>query len=251
MKKIIFLSIVTMLITQLTLTAQKSGVITYEMTIDVHAALTPAQKTLKAMIPKEKKSKVKITFNENYAKIETMKEESEEKIMISMGGDDMPIYLDLKNKTQISILELEGEHYGTIIPMDEFLEKPIESKTLQILDYACIAYKQEDEVKVMTKTKSTTLNESSNNKEDKGNKATVWVAPNLPKGLSPLGKTFWNGTLLSFKSDLFKYEAIDISFEEIKDNAVLPEVEFKEITEEQMNDLQEEKTEELINSIKQ
>lgn len=240
MKKIFLLLTVLFLITQYTATAQKSGVITYEMTVNVHAALSGFEKVLKVFIPEEKTSKVKVTFNENYAKVETVKEESEGMIMMRMDNEDTPLYLNLKNQKRIKLLEFEETYYGTKIPMEVSLEKLIKGKTKQILNYDCVAYEKDDEVKVMTKVTSNSKNETSENKDDKGLKSTIWIAQGLPKGLSPMGEVFWTGTLMSFESELIKYEAIDISFESVTDETVMPEVEFKEISEEQMSDLQEE-----------
>lgn len=237
MKKIFLLLTVLFIITQFTATAQKSGVIIYEMTVNVHAALTGFQKALKVFIPKEKTSKVKVTFNENYAKIEQVKEEAGGMIIISMGDEETPVYLDLKNKTQINLLEFEDAYYAAKIPMEIPPEEPTKGKTKQILDYDCVAHEKDTNVKLMVNATSETKNEAS---ENKGLKSAIWIARDLPKGLSPMGEVYWDGTLMSFESELIKYEAIDISFEPITDETVMPEVEFKEISEEQMSDLQEE-----------
>lgn len=230
--------------------AQKSGVITYEMTVNLHAALSPAQKMFKAMIPKEKVTKVKVYFNENYAKIETQPEEEEKKGMVMMTmGDDVPVYLNLKDKTRIEIMELDEVHYGTAISL-EMPDSPIEGKIQSYLDYECIAFEQADEVKIQTSVATSddksSKTEQSDNKDNLENKATVWVATELPKGISPMGDTNWNGTLLGYESTLISYEAVDISFEEVTDDMVQPDVKFKEVTQEQMEDLQEEKMESIM-----
>jgi len=166
MKKIFYLLTVLFIITQFTATAQKSGVITYERTVNVHDALTGFQKALKVFLPKEKTSKIKVTFNENYAKVETVLEESES--LISVSYADAPVYLDLKNKTKIDLLEFEDAYYAAKIPMEIPTEEPVKGKTKRILDYDCVAY-------------------------EKGNarKASVLIAPCLPKGLSPMGEHFF------------------------------------------------------------
>jgi len=248
MKKII-LFVIGCLLFSFSIFAQKSGVITYEMTVNLQAALSPAQKMFKAMIPKEKVTKVKVYFNENHAKIEVQKEEEEGKGMVMMSmGDDAPVYLNLKDKTRIEILELDDEYYGTPILL-EIPELSIEGKTKNYLDYKCVAFEQTDEVKVQTSVKTDDKNskkQESDAREDMDNKATIWVATELPQGISPMGETFWNGTLMGYESTLISYEVIDISFEEIADETVQPGTEFKEVTQEQMEDLQEEKMESII-----
>lgn len=252
MKKIFYFLSVLFIISQFTATAQKSGIITYEMTVNIHAALPPAQQALKALIPKEKKSKVTVTFNKNYAKIEQVKEEeSGGMIMMSMGDNDNPVYVDLKNKKRIDLLELEDNFYGSKTTMEILEEDAIEGKTKQILDYDCIAYEKDTAIEIATKTSSNTKNETTDGKKNAAEKTIIWVAPSLPKGLSPMGETFWNGTLMSFESELMKYEVINISFMPVADEMVKPEVDYREISEEQLFDLQEEKMEEMMKQFKQ
>jgi len=239
--------------------AQKSGVITYEMKVNLHAALSPAQKMFKAMIPKEKVTKVKVYFNEDYAKIEMQPEEEKKEkkgmVMMSMGtGNDIPVYLNLKDKTRIEIMELDGKYYGTPIPL-EMSDSPIEGKNKNYLDYECIAFEHNEGMKIQTSTVTSddksSKTEQSDKKENINSKATIWVATSLPEGISPMGETYWNGTLMGYESTIVNYKVIDISFEEVADETVQPSTKFKEVTQEQMEDLQEEKMESIMGKFRE
>jgi len=252
MKKIILFIFLLVSISPITILAQNSGVITYDMTLNLHAALPADKKAFKMMIPKEKKNKVTVTFNENYAKIETtdVKDESSKGVTMIVGsGNDYPIYIDLKNKERIDILELDGKYFGTRTPLAEADSIPIIDANKQILDYNCTVFEKTQEMELMI---SESKDNESRKKEDNEEslKATVLIAEDLPKGITPMAEVFWQGTLLAFDSGIIQYEATNILLETIDDNDVMPDQEFIEVSEEQMKDLQEEKQEVMLKEFK-
>jgi len=219
--------------------AQDSGVIIYEMKLDLHAAIPKEQAALKALIPKEKTTKIKLSFDKEYAKVEMLPDKNKNRggVFIDTGNEE-PFYIDLKNKSRIEIIELDGIFYGALIPLEP-QNAPLENKSKNYLDYDCIAFEREEILDFETRGQK-------ESKAEGNNKSLIWVAPKLPKGISPLGTTYWEGSLLGFQSAVLSYEVKDISFESVKKETVTPPSNFKKVSEEQMQDLKEEKRELLM-----
>jgi len=216
MKKITLATVCLFLFLSSSICAQDSGVIIYEMKLDLHAAIPKEQAALKALIPKEKTTKIKLSFDKEYAKVEMLPDK----------------------KSRIEIIELDGIFYGALIPLEP-QNAPLENKSKNYLDYDCIAFEREEILDFETRGQK-------ESKAEGNNKSLIWVAPKLPKGISPLGTTYWEGSLLGFQSAVLSYEVKDISFESVKKETVTPPSNFKKVSEEQMQDLKEEKRELLM-----
>ena len=217
MKKII-ISLVVFLFTANAMYSQKQGTIVYENTMNIHKSLGVDQQALKAMIPETSTQKFHFIFNEKYGCFKNLPAEMPKGMMIQMGGGDSKTWFNFEKDIFRQYIDLDDELFHTETPMKAANAKPT-GKSKTILNYTCEEYKSED------------------------GKFSFWVAKDFPKKITPMPPMFFDGAVLAIDNDIMSYKAVSFS-KDIVEKELTP-VESEEITQEQFQDLQEEKMSEL------
>jgi hypothetical protein len=217
MRRIIITALAILFATSITF-AQKQGTIVYENTMNIHKSLSPDQQALKAMIPETTTQNFQFIFNEKYGCFKNAPSDMPKGMMIKMGSGDSKTWFNFGEDVYRQYIDLDEELFHTEFPMVASKAKPT-GKSKTILDYTCEEYKSED------------------------GKFSFWVARDFPKKVSPMPGIFFKGAVLAIDNDIMSYMAISIS-KDIDEKELKP-VESQEITQEQFQDLQEEKMNEM------
>lgn len=219
MKKVLFTALAILFATGL-IFAQKQGTIVYESTINIHKSLGPDQQALKAMIPETTTQKFEFIYNEKYACFKNVPSDMPKGMMIQMGGggSGSKTWFNFEKNVFRQYINLDDELFHTEIPM-ELAEVKTTGKSKTILNYTCKEYKGKD------------------------GKFSFWVTKDLPKNITPMPSLFFEGAVLAVDNDQMSYKAVSIS-KDIDEKELSP-VESQEITQEQFQDLQEEKMNEM------
>jgi GLPGLI family protein len=152
-KMILLLGVLVSLTAAHVVFGQASGVITYEIKVNMHRRLPPERADMKAMIPEFRTTKEQLFFNGNESLFKPLIEDEEEE----MGGGGMKIvmkqpntevYLDQSTGKMVSKQEFMGKNY---LIEDSVKLAPwkfgIEVKTIQ--GYECKQAYYTDEAKLM------------------------------------------------------------------------------------------------------
>lgn len=152
-KMILLLGILVSLTAAHVVFAQTSGVITYEIKVNMHRRLPPERAEMKAMIPEFRTTKEQLFFNGNESLFKPLIEDEDEEVSgsgmrIVMRQPNTEIYLDQTSGKMISKQEFMGKNY---LIEDSVKLSPwkfgTEIKTIQ--GYECKQAYYTDEVKMM------------------------------------------------------------------------------------------------------
>lgn len=103
-KLLLLAGILVVMLAAHTLFAQTSGVITYEVKINMHRRLPPERAEMKAMIPEFRSTKEQLFFNENESLFKTLIEDEEE----PMGGGGFQVRMNMP-RNELYIHQAEGK----------------------------------------------------------------------------------------------------------------------------------------------
>jgi len=187
MKQIIFIFICLLSLLGTTASAQNSGVISYS----IHDNLSYWDTITTAI--NAKSADLKVYFNENYAKIVNEDTgEGETKMLGSL--KNVSEYIDLKNGNYISIIEKDGEFYGTTEAIETLSDSLATDETENILGREVMIFEDSYEQKFQTKGDSIAK---------KTFDTSFWVDTTLPKRITPsYDRISENGTLLKCDRDI-------------------------------------------------
>ncbi|MBI9033068.1 MAG: GLPGLI family protein [Bacteroidales bacterium] len=209
----------------ITLFAQEltNAVIKYEQKINVHANLKGAQKAMKAFIPEFISSDLELHYMNGMARIKEIKTEQKQGITISSSSQDM--LLDGNTKTSKNFTELGDSRFYTESSFDTEENIILLKEIKQIGTYTCLSA------------------EMSMGKNDK---MTIWYCPELPKNFSPMGFLPVDGMVLEIESEKISYIYKSIEKNSANPALLLMPTGYKKVSEEQLMDLTEEYTEEMM-----
>jgi len=217
MKKIILSTVILLLLANF-VSAQKQGTIVYEHTINLHKSLSPKQQALKAMIPETTTQKIQFTFNEESGCLKNLPTDSPKGMTIKVDGSDKRTWFSFQQKVYRKYIDIDDELYHSENAIDVDDAKPT-GNSKKILNYVCDEYKSADD------------------------SYCFWVSKELPKHLTPMVPLFLDGAILAIENEKMNFLAISFS-KEIDTKHLIP-LESDEITQEQYEDLQEEKMSEM------
>lgn len=215
MKKILL--IMGMLILTLSMNAQTSYQLTYEMTINLHANLPKGKKYLKAILPETATQKLRYQATEDRGLLCMLKGKSDGNVQ--MQGDDKAYLLDFKKRKCSEYIEMEGYRYFVTKELEEEQGNCLD-EVKQILGYNCN--------KLILPTQ-------------KGEEMTLWYTKDLSFNATPMPPMIAPGAILEIESTKISYKAVAI--DKINKPVDLSKYEegAMEISSQQFEDLQQEK----------
>lgn len=209
---------------------QSKGVAIYKQTINVHASLPKSQSALKAMIPEFQYINSKISFKNNILRFETVvppaSADGEPKIgsirMMSSGTENKILDVNKKIITQ----------YGNVMDIDYI-----------------VTHKISDDQQLKFTDETKTINGYACKKIiDRKTNLTIWYQEN--EVVIVPSESFANIPGLVVKVEgAISYELISINQDDIEGGYFDVPKNYKEISQEQFQDLQEESIEEMMSSM--
>lgn len=216
--------------------SKSSGIVTYDMTRKFELKIQGAQDSeIASMLPKEKKSKKELVFNEEASLYRNpIKENAEDEVIQeSAGGSSIQIkmveadefvYFDLKSKKKTEQREFMSRRF-LIESNTDTIKWKITGNQKEIIGYSCL------EAELVGASKKT----------------VVWFAPTLPLGTGPDGFCGLPGLILAVEVEDGKMTltASKIDFKPIADKELVKPNDGKRITAEEFKKIVEEKTKEM------
>lgn len=242
---------------QLVTAQNTSGVVTYEMTMDVHSMLPPAAQAYKEMIPKTRKSAAQLTFTEEESMYKNIKREltPEEKaerekrqaeranrgrgggrrgMRGGMGGrQKREIYRNIEEEEVLESQEFMGRQF-LIKGDEEGLKWKMSTEVEEIQGFNC-----------MSATTTRPRKEMGGGKIDT---ITVWFTADIPVSTGPETLAGLPGLIL--KVDMNQGQIVTVATKvELKEleeeDAIKKPTEGKEVTREKYQEIVKEKMEEM------
>lgn len=216
MKKILL--IMGMLILTLSMNAQTSYQLTYEMTINLHANLPQGKKFLKAILPETATQKMLYQVAGNRGLLSMIEQEKRDE-NVQMQGEDKAYLLDFHKAECSEFIEVEGYRYFVSRPLEK--EQGASSdETKKILGYNCS--------KLVLPTQ-------------KGEEMTLWYTKDLSFNATPMPPMIAPGAILEIESTKISYKVLAIDKVDKPIELAKYEEGAMEITMQQFEDLQQEK----------
>ncbi len=204
---------------------EDQGKIIYDQTINLHAALSPDQAALKALVPKERTVRIEAAFAGDRFSLRTLPADpSDQTVQIRIGSNGDVTIVDLGVGEQIRVGELAGFKFANrsdLAELDGFTQT---GNVRAILGY---------EARELTGSVTVNGEERATN---------IWYTDALPAGLSPFPLKGLPGAVLELKigEDFWRYSAAAIESTETDLSLFeIPEG-HREISDGQLQDLQEE-----------
>jgi len=219
---------VAILLTGMQLKAQNDLTIEYIQTINIHKSLSSDQAAMKAFLPETIEKKVVYKYKDNKARIKEVKMEKKEKTSFNMqmSGASSNALIDYKNKKGTEYHKIMNNYFCVEKDLGE-MDLEFSNETKEILGYKC--------------TKAT-------RKKDDGDKMIFWIAKDISIKASPLFPMICKeGAILAIDGDKISYEAKLVSKSKLSSTDILTPPTARQITSEQLEDLQEEQIEEMQN----
>ena len=217
---------VAILLTGTQLKAQNDLTIEYIQTINIHKSLSSAQKAMKAFLPETIEKKIVYKYTDNKARIKEGKMEKKEKssINIQTSGGSSDALIDYKVNKATEYHKIMNKYFCVKQKIGD-VEFKYSDETREILGYIC--------------TKAI-----YNNRE--GEDMTFWIAKDIDIKATPLVPLISNkGAILAIDSDKVSFVAKSINKKDLSNNDIITPPTAKQITKEQLEDLQQEQIEEM------
>ena len=240
MKKIAFiLTIIPLPFIVFSQETKNSGIVTYETVRKLEFKLQNNEDSeLASMLPKERKSKKELVFNREQSLYRNpLKENTDNEVVNeSAGGANITIkmvepedfvFMDMKNKTKTELREFMGRKF-LIDSSTDTVKWKITGNQKEIIGYNCLEAE-------LAGAKDRTL---------------AWFAPTLSFGAGPDGFTGLPGLILAMDIDNGKKSitALNIDFKEIDPKEIAKPKGGKKVTDEEFNQIVEEKNKEMNSS---
>lgn len=224
MKLIKLFITVAILITGTYLKAQNDLTIEYVQTINIHKNLSSTQMAMKSFLPETIEKKIVYKYTEDKARIKEGKMEKKDKTSFNMqmSGMSNNALINYKNNKATEYHKIMN-HYFYVETEIKHTDFVFSTETKNILGYKC--------------TKAT-------KKKDEGDNKTYWIAKNMTIKATPLSSIFCkDGAILGIDGDKISYIADSISKKQLSDTDIIVPLTARKITEEQLEDLQQEQIE--------
>ncbi|RAI97674.1 GLPGLI family protein [Chitinophaga skermanii] len=210
MKKLTFLVAGLLCLQMAQAQQQKSGKISYDITINVHASLRPDQQQFKDILPATATTEATLYFNGSHAKTvmpgpkDMESEEGNTRMTLRAGsGQDIARYID---PATTSVYSLQQDGNGK----KKLIQKPYNAST------------DNEKYKVGTKTKTILgfvckeITVKNNN-----DKTTLWVTDQLPFQGGVIGIYSPYGAVLAFETNRMQCTATNIKYEDVNEAEVM------------------------------
>ncbi len=207
--------------------SNSSGHVTFEHVINLHAALSPSQQAMKALIPKEQKRQVELTFSSEIYRVseKPLEENSQQGSVRTMSFEKgISTVVNLTSSTQTRVGEIVGLTYQIQSPLASLKRIELQPESKVMLG-----------VKVKRLTANTEIDGISRSVE-------IWYSPTLPVHFSPYPVNGVPGAVMAMtvEDNAWHYLATHIVFSETEDNVFAIPDSYRKITPEQLTDLREE-----------
>lgn len=214
------------IMTSLQLKAQENLTIEYVETINIHKNLTGSQVAMKAFLPETIEKKIVYKYTNNKARLQEghMKKKEKSSFKMQMTGASSNAFIDYSTNKGAEYHKIMNRYFSV---EKEILQLDLEfsGETKNILGYKCIR---------------------AIKKEKNGDKMVFWIAKDIAIKASPLFPMISKeGAILAIDSDNISYKAVLINKKQLSSTDLITPPTAKEITEEQLEDLQQEQVEEM------
>ena len=234
MKKTFYLALMPLIFSGITLQSQTSGTVVYEQSIKIEINLEGQYAQFADMIPRERKSKKELIFNEKASLYQNLPEVSNSDVINESGARGnfmmrMPtmndiMYIDLENNKRVEQKEFFDRNF--LIEYDDDDTKwKITGNRKEILGYECM--------------------EAESVKNDE--KITVWFTPLIPISAGPSNFAGLPGLVLAVETNSGKnvITAISVDLKPIPEKDIKKPNKGRKVTSEEYKKIVEEKMEEM------